>query len=176
MNRVLQGTVWKCGDNITAYQIITQKRWTACGMNQEELGKWAFEGAEPGVKDLPYGFRDRGYDIVIAGKDFGGGGKSNEHPVLAMKGAGVKLIIAESFSRYNYRNAINLGLPALACPGITKLFNTGERIEVDLITGQIKNLTTGSSIAGIPLNDFVLNLIGAGGLLKYFQNKLASQA
>ena len=63
-------------------------------------------------------FRKSGYEIIVAGKNFGCGSKTVEHPVMAMLGAGVKLVIADSFSRYSYRNAINLALPVLICPGI----------------------------------------------------------
>jgi len=168
---IVKGTVWVCGDNVTAYQIISQKRWTEYGMNEEELGKWAFEGADSSIINVPSGFKNKGYDIVIAGKDFGGGGKSNEHPILAMKGAGVKLVIAESFARYSFRNAINLALPAIKCAGITQLFNTGEKIEVNLLTGEIKNLTTEKALTGIPLSVLSLDLINAGGLLEYHKKQ-----
>lgn len=172
MKHIIKGTVWKCGNDVTAYQIIAQKRWTLNNLDPDELGKWAFEGAEPSVKDIPWGFKNKGYDIVIAGKDFGGGGKSIEHPVVAMKGAGIKLAIAESFSRYNFRNAINLGLPALNCEGITKVFNTGDSIEANLLTGEIVNLTTKEKITGSQLSDFILKLIDTGGLLDFSRDEL----
>jgi 3-isopropylmalate/(R)-2-methylmalate dehydratase small subunit len=126
----------------TAYQIIGRKRWTLNAMDPAELGQWAFEDAIESIKDIPGGFQELGYDIVVAGHDFGGGGKSIEHPIVAMQGAGVKLVLAESFSRYNFRNAINRGLPAITCPGISGFCDTGDKLQVDLLNGEIKNLTT----------------------------------
>ena len=88
------------------------------------------------------------------------------------QGAGVQLILAESFSRYGFRNAINRALPAITCPGIGKVFKTGDRLEANLLTGEISNLTTGGRISGIPLSDYILKLISAGGLLQYYRNIL----
>lgn len=170
MDQVIRGITWTCSDNVTAYQIIAQKRWTMSKMDPLEMGKWVFEGADASVKDVPFGFKNKGYEIVIAGQDFGGGGKSIEHPIVAMKGAGVKLVIAESFARYNFRNSINLGLPAIKCLGITGVFKMGDVAEVNLLTGEIKNLTTGIRAHGIPLTNFVLDLLEAGGLLEYVKN------
>ncbi len=172
MEQTIRGTAWKCGHDVTAYQIIAQKRWTMNKMDPEEMGKWVFEGADPSVKDLPGGFRNKGYTIVVAGRDFGGGGKSIEHPIVAMQGAGVRLILAESFSRYTFRNAINLGMPAIMCPGVTGVFKTGDELEADLLTGEIVNMTTGAKITGVPLSDFVLKLIESGGLLEFYRKKL----
>lgn len=84
----------------------------------------------------------------------------------------MQLILAESFSRYGFRNAINRALPAITCPGIGKVFKTGDRLEANLLTGEISNLTTGGRISGIPLSDYILKLISAGGLLQYYRNIL----
>ena len=172
LQETIRGTVWKCGDDVTAYEIIAKNRWTLNRIDPEELGKWALEGAEPSVKDVPWGFKNKGFDVVIAGRDFGGGGKSIEHPVVALKGASVKLVVAESFSRYNFRNSINLGLPVMNCRGITRVFNTGDGIEANLLTGEIRNTTTNEVIIGTPLTDFILELIEAGGLLEYNRKQL----
>ncbi|NPV69892.1 MAG: 3-isopropylmalate dehydratase [Firmicutes bacterium] len=174
MESIVRGVVWKCGDGVSAYDIIGKDRWTMDKMDPAELGKWALEGALPAVRNVPFGFKNLGYEIVIAGTDFGGGGKSIEHPIVALKGAGVTLVIAESFARYTFRNAINLGLPAIQCKGITEVFETGQQIEADLLSGKIRNLSTGASIEGTPLTDFVLDLVGSGGLLEYMRAKLAS--
>jgi 3-isopropylmalate/(R)-2-methylmalate dehydratase small subunit len=171
MNPIIRGVVWKCGDDVTAYQIIAQRRWTLQSVDPEELGKWAFEDLWDEVNDVPYGFRDSGYDIVVAGHDFGGGGKSIEHPVVSMQGAGVKLTIAESFSRYNFRNSINRGLPAMTCKGATDLFDTGDALEADLLSGEIKNLTTGKSAQTVPFPKFMLDILEAGGVLNYYHEK-----
>lgn len=170
MKRTIKGTVYLCGDNVTAYQIIAQNRW-ALGLKPEELGKWAMEGVCPEVLNVENGFKDQGYSIVIGGEDFGGGGKSIEHPIAALQGAGVELLIADSFSRYSFRNAINRGLPAILCPGITKIVHTGDVIEADLITGKIHNCTTGEDIQGAPLPDLVLEFVECGGMLAYYRGK-----
>lgn len=172
LDQILQGIVWKCGDGVDAYQIIGKTRWTLDKLDPAELGKWAFEDADPSVKNIAWGFKNKGFDVVIAGKNFGGGGKSIEHPIVAMQGAGVKVVVADSFGRYNFRNAINLGLPALKCPGITLIFKTGDKIQVHLRTGEIKNLTTGAMTRGALLNDFVFDLISSGGLLEYTKKRL----
>lgn len=172
MNEIMTGTVWTCGDNVSTYQIIGKKRWTLTGVNQEELGKWAFESAVKDIENVPFGFRELGYTVIVAGHDFCGGGKSIEHPIAAMQGANVQLILAESFSRYGFRNAINRALPAITCPGISQVFKTGDQLEANLLTGEISNLSTGERISGIPLSDHVLKLISAGGLLKYYRDIL----
>lgn len=172
MNHIVCGKVWKTGDDITAYQIIGQKRWTLNGLDPNELGKWAFEGALPEVENVEYGFKALGYNVVVAGRDFGGGGKSIEHPIVAMQGAGITLVIAESFSRYNFRNAINLGLPAMTCPGITEIFSTGDEIHADLLTGEIQNVTKGNKIKAFPLSDYIIDLLSAGGVLNYYRGKV----
>ena len=168
MKRTIKGSAYVCGDNVTAYQIIAQNRW-ALGLNEAELGKWAMEGACPQVLNVENGFKDKGCSIVVGGEDFGGGGKSIEHPIAALQGAGVELLIADSFSRYSFRNAINRGLPAILCPGITRLAHTGDELEADLITGMIRNCTTGEEIQGAPLSDLVLEFVERFGMLAYYR-------
>jgi 3-isopropylmalate/(R)-2-methylmalate dehydratase small subunit len=168
VDHLIAGTVWKCNDDITAYEIIAQRRWNLRVIDTEELGKWVFEDLYDGIRDKPCGFKELGYDIVVAGHNFGGGGKSIEHPVAAMQGAGVKLVLAESFSRYNFRNAINRGLPAMACPGISSMFQTGDKLTASLQTGNIKNISTGALIHGTPFPDLILQFLDAGGMLNYY--------
>jgi 3-isopropylmalate/(R)-2-methylmalate dehydratase small subunit len=172
---VITGTVWTCGDNVTAYQITPQRRWNLNALDPVELGKWAFEDAAEQFKDVPGGFQALGCEIVVAGHDFGGGGKSIEHPIVAMQGAGVKLVLAESFSRYNFRNAINRGLPAIICPGISAAYRTGDRLQADLLTGEITNQVTGQVLQGTPLSDLILRFWEAGGMLSYYRQKLSAQ-
>jgi len=170
MKDTIRGKVFCCGNNITAYQIIAQNRWNL-GLNESELGKWAMEGACPEVLNVEYGFRDKGCSIIVAGEDFGGGGKSIEHPIAALQGAGIQLLLADSFSRYSFRNAINRGLPAISCPGISHFAKTGDELEAELKTGRIHNLTTGTEIQGVPLPDFVLAFAESGGMLAYYRNQ-----
>lgn len=172
MEHVFTSPVFVIGNGTSAYKIISQARWTACGTNIEELGKWTFEPAIPEIEDKPYGFRDMGYRIVIAGTDFGGGGKSNDHPVLTLIGANVQVLIAESINRIFFRNALNLGMPALICPGILDFAKTGDLIRCNIETGLVENLSQGTKIQAIPLSGLPLQLIQAGGLLNYCKMQL----
>ncbi len=172
MEHIFSSPAFVIGNGTTAYKIISQARWFACGTNVEELGKWTFEPSIPEIKDKPYGFRDMGYRIVIAGTDFGGGGKSNDHPVLTLKGSGVQVLIAESFNRIFFRNALNLGVPALECRGILDFAKTGDEIRCDIETGLVENLTQGTKIQAVPLTGLPMELIRAGGLLNYHRAEL----
>lgn len=165
MNSLIKGTCYVCGDNVTVYQIVPEKRWTMKKMDGEAMGKWLFETYDQAFAGKENAFRKSGYEIIVAGKNFGCGSKTVEHPVMAMLGAGVKLVIADSFSRYSYRNAINLALPVLICPGIEHLINRGDVIEVDIEKSQILNTTTGKVHKTLPLGEFAYNIIAAGGLL-----------
>jgi 3-isopropylmalate/(R)-2-methylmalate dehydratase small subunit len=171
MNKI-EGKVFKVGDRVTAYQISFQERWNSCGTNPTELGKWAFEPLLPEVKDVPFGFRDKGFSIVVGGTDFGGGGKSNDHPVLTLHGAGIKLLIAESFSRIYFRNCINLGFPVIECRGISEFVEINDELSVNLTIGEIENLSAGRIIYGTPLSTYALNILEAGGLLSYYRNSV----
>lgn len=171
---VIEGKCFCVGDGVTAYRIISQARWTACGMDQAELGKWVFENLAPDAADKPGAFRDTGYSVVIAGTNFGGGGKSNDHPVIALKGAGIKLVVAESFSRIFFRNCINLGLSVMQCPGIASLLANDDILRCDLSSGAIENLTNGKSARAVPLNDLALKILNAGNLLQYYRKNQAT--
>jgi len=104
-------------------------------------------------------------DIVVAGVDFGCG-SSREHAVWALRGAGVSCVVAESYARIFYRNAVNNGFPAVECKGIAGEVETGDDLEIDLREGRIVNLTKGKEISFVPLPDFVLDIAEAGGLLR----------
>ena len=169
MNTEISGRCWTCGDCMTLYQIIPENHWTMEKFDGEAMGNWVFENVEPGIANQPGGFKKLGYDIIIAGESFGCGIKSVEHPIAALKGAGIKLIIAESVSRYSYRNAINLALPILICPGISSGVSRGHQITADLLTGEIKNQTTRKTFTAYALSEFAFQMISAGGLLKYVE-------
>ena len=109
-------------------------------------------------------------DIIVAGKDFGCG-SSREHAVWAIRGAGVQTVIAKSFARIFYRNAINNGFYIIELPEALEKINNGDELEVDYKIGLIKNKTTGTDIKFDPLPDFALEIIEAGGLI----NKLAKK-
>lgn len=173
MNTTFSGKTFVTGDNTTAYQISYNTRWKECGTDAQALGQWLFEPILPEIAHVPGGFKAMGYEIVVSGVDFGGGFKSNDHPVLTVKGGGIKLLITEKCNRIFFRNAINLGMPIITCPGILDMAHNGDMIEGDIATGVVKNLTTGAVLQGKPLNDLALNMVTAGGLLPYWQAKLA---
>lgn len=175
MNTVFSGKTYVTGHNTTAYKISYNTRWKECGTDPEALGQWLFEPIIPEIANVPGGFKAMGYEIVVSGVDLGGGFKSNDHPVLTVKGGGVKLLIAEKFNRIFFRNAINLGMPVITCPGILEMAHDGDVLEGDLATGVVKNLTTGAVLQGTPMSELALNLVMAGGLLPYWKAKLAQE-
>lgn len=173
-DNVIKGKAWKGGDNIFAFEIIPQERWTLDNLDPDDLGRWAMEDVAPEFKGVENAFKNTGYTFIVAGTNFGGGGKSIEHPIMAIKGAGIKAVLAESFSRYNFRNSINNGLPVLVCKGLTEMVETGDELEVNLATGEVKNLTNGRSAEFVPLPVFVFEIIATGGYLAYVRSRLAA--
>lgn len=150
--------VWKFGDDIDTDAIIPGKYLTI--NTPAELAKHAFEGVRPefapGVKEG---------DIIVAGFNFGCG-SSREHAPLALKGAKVKCIIAKSFARIFFRNAINIGLPLLECQE-TDSIGEGDCIEVDFASGIITNTEKNQKYKATPLPDFVRGIVDAGGLIEF---------
>jgi 3-isopropylmalate/(R)-2-methylmalate dehydratase small subunit len=136
----------------------------------EELGKHAMEGAD---RNFALEASSGKYSFIIAGRNFGGGGKSIEHPIFAIKGAGVKAVVAESSSRYFFRNAINNGLPILICEGITSKVRTGDELEIDLSKGEIRNLSTGTKLKSAPIPDNLMQILQMGGYIPYTKKKMA---
>jgi 3-isopropylmalate/(R)-2-methylmalate dehydratase small subunit len=129
-------------------------------------------GVDPAF-DGENAFKERSYTFVVAGSNFGGGGKSIEHPILGMVGAGIEAVIAESFARLQFRNATNNGLPFITCKGIADIVETGDELEVDVRSGSIRNLTTGKEATGDPVAGFVMEIGEAGGLVAYIREKIA---
>ncbi len=161
---ILKGKVWKFGDDINTDVIYPGKHLAI--FEPEEMAKHCFETIYPDfLKKLKKG------DIIVAGKYFGCG-SSREQAATCLKYAGIGCIIAESFARIYYRNAINQGLPILVCPGISKKIEQGHTIEVDIASGSIKNLTTGEKIQASRLPEFILGIISDGGLIPYVKKKL----
>ncbi|MBR2645730.1 MAG: 3-isopropylmalate dehydratase [Clostridia bacterium] len=171
MSERIEGKSWICGDSVTVYQVLAESHWTMKQMDAEEMSHWVFDELEPRATGKKDGFRNLGYDIVIAGKCFGCGSKSVEHPMAALKAAGVKLIIAESTSRCSYRNAINLALPVLLCPDITKKVHPDDVLSVDILEGNIKNLMTGEEWSATGLGLFAGKIISAGGMMEMIRQR-----
>jgi len=124
------------------------------------------EGIDP---DFPKKIQEG--DIVVGGTNFGCG-SSREHAPLALKYAGIGAVIAESFARIYYRNSINIGLPALECPGITEAVEEGDTVEVDIVGGTVKNTRTGAELSFTPLPDFMVEVLNDGGLVPYLKKNM----
>jgi 3-isopropylmalate/(R)-2-methylmalate dehydratase small subunit len=161
----LTGKVWRFGDNIDTDGIIPARYLNMS--TAEELAKHCMEDVDAGFARAV-----RPGDIIVAGRNFGCG-SSREHAPLALKGAGVSCVVASSFARIFYRNAMNIALPIVECAEAAQAAENGQQIEVDLDTGAVRNLTTGKSYQAKPYPPFMMELMKAGGLLAYTQRKLA---
>lgn len=165
MDRKLKGKVWIVGDDIDTDQIYHGQYLPLT--DPKEMAKHAMKFV-PGMENFVGEVRSG--DILIAGKNFGCG-SSREHAVITIMENGVSCIIAQSFARIFYRNAINLGFPLLECPNISKSFEKGQEAEVDLDTGEIINLNTGKKLKGIPLSGLEMEIADKKGLLNYLKDK-----
>ena len=155
----MSGNVWKYGDDLDT-DVIVPARYLNVS-TPEELARHCMEDVDPG-----FAGRVRAGDVIVAGENFGCG-SSREHAPLAIKGSGVACIIARSFARIFYRNAINTGLPILECPEVVEEAEQGDQLSVDLEAGRITNLRTGRSYRTSPFPSFILSIIEAGGLIPY---------
>ena len=134
--------------------------------DEQELAKYCMEDL-----DADFVKKANAGDVIVAGEDFGCG-SSREHAVWALRGAKVSTIIAASFARIFYRNAINCGYYLIELAEATEKINDGDELAIDYKKGLIKNETTGTEISFQPLPDFALKIIKAGGLLNHIKNKI----
>jgi 3-isopropylmalate/(R)-2-methylmalate dehydratase small subunit len=160
----VSGKAWKFGDDVNTDLIVPGKYLEL--VDPHEMAKHAMEGIDP---DFP-GKVSEG-DVVVGGSNFGCG-SSREHAAIALKYVGVGAVVAESFARIFYRNAINLGLPALECPGISEAVSEGDSMEIDLTGGKVVNATTGKELEFVPLPGFMVEVLEEGGLVTYIRNHL----
>lgn len=164
----IRGRAHKFGAHIDTDQIIPAKYLTTT--DRQELGEHCMENNDPEfAKRVQHG------DVIVADINFGCG-SSREHAQISIKGAGVSCVIAKSFARIFFRNAINLGLPVLECSEAVDGIDSGDELDVDLSTGTIRNLTTEQVFKAKPFEPFMLEIIEAGGLVEYTKRKLAAQA
>ena len=154
-----QGTVFKYGDNVDTDVIIPARY-----LNSSDPAELATHCMEDIDKDFVNKVKKG--DIIVAAKNFGCG-SSREHAPLSIKAAGVSCVIAETFARIFYRNAINIGLPIVECPEAAKEINAGDEVEVDFDSGMIRDLTTGRSFKAQPFPPFMQKIINCGGLMNY---------
>ncbi|MBI5573888.1 MAG: 3-isopropylmalate dehydratase small subunit [Elusimicrobia bacterium] len=158
---ILKGKAHKYLDNVNTDEIIPARYLNTA--DPYELAKHCMEDIDGDfVKNVADG------DIIVAGKNFGCG-SSREHAPISIKAAGVSCVIAESFARIFFRNAINIGLPILEVKDISKI-KTGDILEIDIKEGKIKNLTGHKSYSSKPFPDFLLKIINSDGLLNYIKN------
>ncbi len=157
---VLRGRAWKFGDDISTDHIIPG-RYYHLRSNLPELAKHVMEDADP-----EFSKKVRSGDFIVAGKNFGMG-SSREHAAIVIKLAKVSAVIAKSFARIFFRNAINNGLPVIIAD--TDKIDNGDELEVDLEKGVIKNLTKGIDIKIQPLPKVILDILKEGGIVEYIK-------
>lgn len=157
------GRVFKYGDNVDTDVIIPARYLNSS--DPAELAKHCMEDIDKNfVNKVNKG------DIIVADKNFGCG-SSREHAPIAIKAAGVSCVIAETFARIFYRNAINIGLPIIECPEASKAIQAGDQVDIDFNTGVITDQTTGKSFQGQAFPPFMQKIISEGGLINYINHK-----
>jgi len=158
-------------DYVMAYNIIIQEYWVS-PIDPVENSKWVMAGVKEEF-NKEGGFKDQGYTFIVAAHNFAGGGKSIEHVIAGLMGAGIKAVFADSFARLQFRNAINYGLPFVTCKDISKGCSTGDELEYNPDTGLITNLTNSNSFQSLPAAPFVADVERAGGLMNFVRDKIA---
>ena len=163
--KAVHGHVFKYGDNVDTDVIIPARYLNSS--DPKELATHCMEDIDKDfVKNVNAG------DIIVANKNFGCG-SSREHAPLSIKAAGVSCVIAETFARIFYRNAINIGLPIIECPEAAKAISAGDEVEVNFDTGVITDVTSGQSFQGQAFPPFMQKLIDCEGLVNYINTKNA---
>lgn len=164
----IKGKVWKYGANVDTDVIIPARYLNVS--DPQELASHCMEDIDPSfIKEVAAG------DIIVATTNFGCG-SSREHAPVAIKASGVSCVVAKSFARIFYRNAINIGLPILECEEAVDATDAGDTMEVDLASGQITNVTKGKVFQAKPYPEFMLKLMAAGGLVEYTRASLATKS
>lgn len=163
---MINGRVFKYGDNVDTDVIIPARYLNIS--DRAELASHCMEDIDGEfVKLVKPG------DLIAAGKNFGCG-SSREHAPLVIKLSGIKCIIAETFARIFYRNAVNIGLPILECPEAARAIENGDKVEVDLQSGRITNVTKGRTYQAESFPEFMQDIIKAEGLVNYVKGKVGS--
>jgi len=160
----MAGRAWKFGDDVDTDAIIPGRFLVI--NDPLELATHLFEGVLPGMAS-----KVTAGDIVVGGSNFGCG-SSREHAPLALVGAGISAVIAKSFARIFFRNAINVGLPLFICADADNI-KDGDALEIDMVQGAIHNLTSGGSYKTTPLPPFLREIVEAGGLVEYTRRQIS---
>ena len=157
-----KGRVFKYGDNVDTDVIIPARYLNTS--DPKELAMHCMEDIDKEFKK-----KVQKGDIIVANKNFGCG-SSREHAPIAIKESGVSCVIASTFARIFYRNAINIGLPILECDEAVKSIDAGDELEIDFTTGIIKNVTKNQEYKGEPFPEFMQKIINCGGLVNYIKS------
>jgi 3-isopropylmalate/(R)-2-methylmalate dehydratase small subunit len=160
---LLEGKAHKVGDHINTDLIIPATYLVT--VDPVEMGKHLMEGMDP-----EFASRVKPGDIIVGGIDFGSG-SSREHAPHAIKGAGVSCVIAASFARIFFRNAVNVGLPLLESPEASEAIEDGDQLKIDLAAGTIEDATTGTSFSVAAYPEFMQRIMDSGGLINYLKEK-----
>ena len=160
---IMKAKAVKLGNNVDTDVILPGKYLALT--DPAELKNHAMEGISPG-----FALKFAEGAIVVAGENFGQG-SSREHAPIALKAAGVKCVVAESFARIFYRNAINIGLPAVECPGVSTHITDGDQLSVDIERGEIKNLRTGETFNTETIPPNLLQVLNDGGIIEHLKKK-----
>jgi 3-isopropylmalate/(R)-2-methylmalate dehydratase small subunit len=162
----LRGRVHRYGDNVNTDVIIPARYLNSSDVS--ELASHCMEDI-----DADFVSKVKPGDIIVGGENFGCG-SSREHAPLAIKGAGVSCVIAGSFARIFFRNAINVGLPVLVCAQAAAEAKSGDEMAADLTSGRIDNVTQSKSYQAEPFPQFLQEIISAGGLVEYTKKRLTA--
>jgi len=162
--KTVKGKALKFGNNIDT-DVILPGKWLSL-TDPKELAKHAMEGLDP-----QFPTKASTGIIIVGAKNFGCG-SSREQAPLALKNAGVKCVLAESFARIFYRNSINIGLPVIECKGISSAVNDGDELTVDMEAGKIQNLTTKKTLQGTKLPPFILEILSDDGLIENLRKRM----
>ncbi len=157
-----KGSVFKYGDNVDTDVIIPARYLNSS--DPKELAAHCMEDI-----DQEFIQKVKEGDMIVANKNFGCG-SSREHAPIAIKAAGVSCVIAETFARIFYRNAINIGLPIIECPGAAREIEAGDLVEIDFDSGLITDVTSGKSWQGQAFPEFMQRIIQAEGLINYINS------
>ena len=163
---MIQGNVHVFGDDVNTDEIIPARYLNT--IDPATLASHCMEDADPEfVRKMAAG------DVIVGGENFGCG-SSREHAPIAIKAAGIACVVARSFARIFFRNAINIGLPIVTCPEAAADLQPGHRVEIDLAGGTVRNLTTDRTFAFPPFTPELQAIIGAGGLMPFVKSQVAA--
>ncbi len=163
---IIKGRVWKFGDDINT-DVISPGRYMNAPL--EEMRKHVLEVVNP---KFPVEVKES--DVIVGGNNFGCGSSREEAPSV-LKACGIAAVIAESFSRIFFRNAIAVGLPIVSCPGVSGAFDEGDELELDLDNARITSVNTGTVLSSEPLPDEMKEVLAKGGILPMLREIAARQ-